>query len=65
MEFGGTLMPGREEQIKGVGRCCDNELKYTALINNFPLTNFTVSLCSVHASDRKFTQNAIKITEIE
>jgi len=57
-------LPSRQEQPKIIGKCCNEESKYTALYNNEPLENFIILLCSDHAFDNQFTKNAIKITKL-
>ena len=46
------------------GRCCENEPKFEALINNEPLENFIVQLCPTHVNEEAYTKNAIKIEKI-
>ena len=46
------------------GRCCENEPRFEALINNEPLEIFIVQLCSTHVNEEMYTKNAIKIEKI-
>jgi len=45
-------------------RCCENELRYNALIRNKPLGNYVIQLCSIHVNDEMYTKNATRIVKI-
>ena len=46
------------------GRCCENEPRFEAMINNEPLEIFIVQLCPTHVNKEEYTKNAIKIEKI-
>lgn len=48
-----------------IGKCCKNEPKYSAEVDNSPLDSFCILLCHIHAFDPVFTKNTIKIEKLE
>jgi len=52
------------KKIKHLGKCCPKHGTILVLYDGSPLENYSVVLCSKHASVAPFNENILKVTNL-